>query len=573
MVHTNVAPTPWSSPEHRFIACPVDEILATNTDIVARIKLCYGAARDGYERDVLSVIRRYATYVHQLPATRDSYFSAPGGLLRLGLEAAFFSLQGTDAHIVSGRSTISTRRLLEPRWRHATFIAGLCCEIHRVLSHMVVTDTQGAVWSGYLQPLTTWLQARNAKHYLLSWRASAFETPTLAVFALAHVVPAEVLTYLSEDNATVIPQLMASISGVALYRDHNVLDDLVRRSRALVIDRNLAADADGDDSPSNGAHLERYLVDALRRLISSDSNWIPNVQKSRVWFGRDGLFLLWPGAADDLRKLLDAEKLAGMPKTAQIMLEILLAAGVLEACDASQTTWTIQPPGFKTLIETVKFSHPALLFAGLDAPPVPLNHVLARRQGEPDPNTPISAPVTKSPIAPKDGAQMTLIPPHVAPEPTATATGTSVATEPSATTSHTQATDANNSSTFKSTATLAPSPVSFNLNAPFRLNPAVRDAVAAVVQSLNDDAGPALGCITTHGFFVPLSAFDLRGVQASTALRALADVGMLVSPQSNGQPTVSRNFNGAPTTGLVIDPRFVEGLDLQAFVLPSAKGP
>jgi hypothetical protein len=36
-----------------------------------------------------------------------------------------------------------------------------------------------------------------------------------------------------------VPHLLASISGIPVYREHNILDELVRRSLALVIDRNL----------------------------------------------------------------------------------------------------------------------------------------------------------------------------------------------------------------------------------------------------------------------------------------------------------------------------------------------
>ena len=298
MVIPSSAANPFSSADPGFAALTVDEVLSANADIIARIKLCYGMDRDSFEKDVLALIRRYAAYVHLLPATADNYFSAPGGLLRLGLEAGFFSLQGTDAHIFSGRSTISTRRLLEPRWRHATFIAGLCCEVHRVLSHVIVTDANGEVWSGYLHPLSDWLIARSAMRYFLSWRPQAVETRGLGVFALPHVVPPKVLQYLCEGNAIIVPHLMTSIGGIPIYRDHNVLDDLVRRSLALVIDRNLTANADRYGYPQFGSHLERYLVDALRRLANGNSAWVCNHEKSRVWFGQDGLFLLWPGAAD-----------------------------------------------------------------------------------------------------------------------------------------------------------------------------------------------------------------------------------------------------------------------------------
>ena len=157
MVVPQSASSPYSASDPGFAAMLVEDLLAQNADLIARIKLCYGVDRETFERDVVTLIYRYATYVHLLPATADNYFSSPGGLLQLGLETGFFSLQGTDAHIFSGRSTISVRRQLEPRWRHATFIAGLCCELHRVLSHLIVTDADGEQWPSYLHPLAKWL--------------------------------------------------------------------------------------------------------------------------------------------------------------------------------------------------------------------------------------------------------------------------------------------------------------------------------------------------------------------------------------------------------------------------------
>ena len=549
MVTSSSSANTFSSSDPGFAALSVDEVLAANADIVSRIKLCYGTDRETFETDVLALIRRYAAYVHLLPATADNYFSAPGGLLRLGLEAGFFSLQGTDAHIFSGRATISTRRLLEPRWRHATFIAGLCCEVHRVLSHMLVTDENGEIWSGYLQPLADWLATRGAARYFLSWRPQAIETRSLGVFALSHVVPPAVLQYLSQDNAIIVPHLFASIGGMPVYREHNVLDDLVRRSLALVIDRNLMANADRYGSPQFGSHLERYLVDALRRLASSHSAWVCNHDKSRVWFAEDGLFLLWPAAAEDVRKLLEADQLLGIPKAAETMLELLLAAGVFESQDTAHPTWTIYSPGTKTVLEAVKLTSAAILFAGIDPSPQALDLKLVRHPGEPDPS-PAPAPATPK-RSTRSGKQLSLIP---------TAAWSPV--EPTA----------NEKSAQPSEKPSASPPITFTLQAPMRLNPVVRDALAAVVHTLNDDAGPVQGCTVAQGFFVPLSEFERRGVQPSMALRALADVGMLVPAQPDGPPTHSRDFNGTPTVGIVVDPRFIAGLDLAGFVLQGREG-
>ena len=105
-----------------------------------------------------------------------------------------------------------------------------------------------------------------------------------------------------------------------------------------------------------------------------------------------------------------------------------------------------------------------------------------------------------------------------------------------------------------------------------RLNPVVRDALAAVLQTLRASSGPAHCCTVAQGIFVPLAQFEQRGVQAALALRALTEVQMLAMAHSKGPPTLSREFNGSPTVGLLLDPRFVEGLDLDAFVLAEPLG-
>ena len=550
---TSVASYPASDPG--FAAVPVEDLLAGEADLVARIKLCYGADRDSFERDVLTLVRRYAACVHLLPATADNYFSTPGGLLRLGLETAFFSLQGTDAHIFSGRMSISARRQLEPRWRHATFIAGLCCELHRLMSHIIVTDAAGETWPAFLQPLAGWLATRGSERYFLRWRPQAVEARGLGLFALSHVVPPLVMADLSEGNAVIVPHLLASISGIPVYRDHNILDELVRRSLALVIDRNLVASADRYGSPQYGSHLERYLVDALRRLTSGNSAWVPNREKSRLWFGQDGLFLVWPGAAEDVHQLIEADQLAGIPKAPETMLELLLAAGVFEAAAAGRATWSIQPPGAKAPLEAVKLSAPAILLAGIDPPPVALPKALEFKPAHvPAPAAP-QAPPTVPPQAPvRSGIQLSLIPP---PEPHDNEACAAPIEETPESPSPEPATP--------------PPSATFALQAPMRLNPVVRDALADAVHTLNNGKGPPTVCTVAQGMFVPLEEFGRRGVQPSLAMRALTEANMLVKRNRNGPPTLSREFNGKLTVGIVLDPRCVSGLDLAGFAAPPAE--
>ena len=89
-----------------------------------------------------------------------------------------------------------------------------------------------------------------------------------------------------------------------------------------------------------------------------------------------------------------------------------------------------------------------------------------------------------------------------------------------------------------------------------------------MVDSLNAESSTAAACTVATGLFVPLHELGRRGLQPAGALRALAEVRMLVHADQGHPAILSRDFGGTMTVGLVIDPRFIEGFDLAAFVVP-----
>lgn len=547
----------FASSDPGFEALPVERLLADQEALLARLKLCYGADRSSFEQELMPLVRRYAGYVHLLPATPDNYFKAPGGLLRLGLETAFFSLQGTDGHMFSGKATISARRELEPRWRLATFIGGLCCELHRVLSHLIATTPDGEEWPSFMLPLVDWLQQRGATRYFLRWRPRAVELRGLGLFALPMVVSASVLEGLRHDDGAIVRLLLASVGGVPQFREHNVLDELVRRSLALVIDRDLLASADRYGSPQYGSHLERYLVDAMRRLAAGHSAWAVNRDKARLWFGEDGLFLAWPEAAKDILELLEGDQLAGIPKAPDTLLDILLDAGVLTAPAEGSRNWAIFPTGAEKPIAAVRLASPAIVLAGHGTLPAPLNRSMQRSDTIPSPRATVKTPpVPASHPAPPIAkpAQLSLIEADPNPVPATIA----------------PADDAPKSdSTPPPVAAQDPAPAQrvqpICLKAPMRLNPAVRQALVEAVETLNDPPATTSVFTLSEGIFIPLAEFERRGIQATVALRALADADMLYSPRKNGPPTATRDVQGVATVGIVLLPRHVDGLDPLAF--------
>lgn len=525
---------------HRLDARPVEALLAEHGPLLARLKLCYGADRATFDTEVLPLVQGYARFVHALPATADRGFSEPGGLLRLGLETAFFALQGTDAYIFSGKATISERVQLEPRWRLATFIAGLCGELHRALGPVWAVVPDGSAWPAYHGPLTDWLARQHASAYQVRWHAEGAECRGAALFALPHVVPAACLQHLAQGNAVVVPHLLASVGGVPL-REHNMLDQLVRRAAALVLHRDRLARFSRGGAGHAPEHLARFLLDALRRLAVGQASWVPNRDKSRVWYGLDGLFLAWPGGAEDLLALLEADELAGMPASAAEVLDVLLAGGAAEACTAERPCWSIHPPGARAPLEAVKLTSPALLLCGLPSLAEPLNAWLvdrAQRAAAPARGTatPAMPPVPPTPAPPPaddratpgpmaDEAQLSLLPGDQ---------------------------DACRAGTHPADASARPT-----VRTPLRLPPAVR---AALQEAAATPTGPDALWVEAGSVFMPLAPFERHGIQAALAVRALRDARMLAGgtgPAALGARTV----DGVAVPGVRVAAAFFEGLD------------
>ena len=547
----------------------VDDIVAGHQDLLSRVKLCYGADREAFEADLLVPIRNYAAFVNLLPATSDNFFCEVGGLFRLGLEVAFYGLQGTDGHIVSGRSTISTRRQLEPRWRHATFIAGLCSELHRTLSQIVVTDERGEEWPAYLGPLSAWLDKRRARRFFVRWLANAQESRALGLFALPHIVSPATMQHLATANTVAVPQMLSCLAGTALYREQNLLVDLVKRAAALVIDRDLIASANRYGRPILGAHLERYLIDAMRRLVVSHPAWAPNHERSRVWYGREGLFIVWPNAVNEIRKLLEDDELPGIPKAPDTILEILLGAGVFESRGTAQPLWTIEPPPGKTVIEAVKLAAPEILLPSYAQSAAPLaTPLVVQASRGPAPST-VDAASRRAP----DLVDMALAgTTERSPDTSAGATGGDAVNDPSSglldltpAIDFTSETEPPPDAPAAPTAPVAPA---FKLVAPLRLNPLVRDALAAAIASMNGDARAADAITISSGVFVPLDHFKRRHVDIPVVLRSLAETGMAVAGSASRAGTVQHDMGGQSEVGVVVKPGFVEGLDPSDFATP-----
>lgn len=544
----------------------VDAILDDNRDILGRIKLAYGGDANAFGKEMLPVIRKYIAYVNVLSATQDSFFARPGGLVRLGLETAFFALQATDSQIFAGRATISIRRQLEPRWRFATFAAGLCAYLYRALDTVVVSDAHGTVWQPYLNPLEEWIHQHEVDRLFVRWGEARQGCRSLSLFALPMILPTDTLSYLAHDGSMIVAHMLAAISGEVRYQDRNVIDHLVNRASTLVIHRDLR-DADAPAGRARArAYLARFLLNAMRELVQTHQGWVPNSDRSRMWLGRDGLFLVWPNGISDILTLLEDEGLYGLPASPADAMEILSDAGIILPMSSDESVWSIRPPGAPEPLEALKLVTPACVLAVLHPSPVALDMNIALSGSHEEERTTESdiklrrARATPSqaqeecptPETPPDASDRQLSLPTIPPIP---AVAGSAGIEPRTVGRQGKA------KKVKHTEPIQSAIGNYSLRAPIRLNPGVAKILQAIVQTLNDTTLPPACYPMASGLFVPLDVFAARQADGKMAVRALADANMLVTGPAGTEPIEYHNLHGKQLVGMVIARQFIEGLD------------
>lgn len=536
---------------------PVAELLQQQSELLRRLKLAYGVEQSTFNAELLPIIERVARFVHLLPATPTNYFRSPAGLLRMSLEIAFYGVQAVDATLFQGLKSISQRQLLEPRWRMSTFIAGLCAELHRSLGQVVVIDDQGVEWPPFLGALFDWAQARGSSRYHLRWIENQQESRALGLFAMRYIVTPETMQYLATGNSLVVPHMLACITGAPLYRGTtNVLDGLIRRASALVIDTELRSNAEFYGQHQLGAHLERYLVDGLRRLVAG-GDWTINGADSPAWLAADGAFLLWPRAAEELVRLLERDQLTGIPKNAQTILEILVSAKVVHTeSDASGAIVQIRLPSVAQPTPAVRLTSESVLTSSLPAPAALLANPLIARPGD---TTPVAA-VPSQPEAPPQARAEARAPPLAEAPPSSPAQQELSLTESNSPTqregSHT-GTDVAPTTEAEMPSALSKPPPMVLRRSP-RLNAAVHRQLSQMLGDAAADRRAIAGVVVLpDGVFIALGALKQRGIDTAQAIDALDSAGFL-QRGTDGAKTELQSVAGDSVLGIRIPAARIE---------------
>ncbi|HCK1901727.1 TPA: TraI domain-containing protein, partial [Proteus mirabilis] len=126
----------------------------------------------------------------------------------------------------------------------------------------------------------------------------------------------------------------------------HVLSKLVIEADQTSVQRDLKAQRISVDDNALGVPVERYLLDAMRRLLAS-SQWLVNQRDARVWLRKSNqsthLYLVWKSAAKDIIELLAKDKIPGIPRDPDTLADILIERGLATKSASNERYESLAP--------------------------------------------------------------------------------------------------------------------------------------------------------------------------------------------------------------------------------------
>ena len=270
---------------------------------------------------------RLAAFVHLLPASQAHHHRGAGGMLRHSLEVGLWALQQTEGKLIRGVTTPQQRRVIEPRWRLAVFLAGVCHDLGKVVTDLTVTDRANAQrWRPYHQGVYGWALSHDIENYFLHWQEGRGKHHTNVSSTLIDAVIAkESFDWISDGSTDVVIWLTESLNSNP--GQTNQIHDYVVRADQLSVERDLKTMGVAMAGYEIGVPVERYLTDIMRRLVR-EGVWRINEPSARVW-NIDGItYLVWPMAGEEIARRTNDEDIPGLPKTPDGILDMMVERGI-----------------------------------------------------------------------------------------------------------------------------------------------------------------------------------------------------------------------------------------------------
>lgn len=366
---------------------PAIKILESQEELIKKIKHYLGVTDQEYQGRVYPLIFNYARFVHLLPASEKHHHRGAGGLFRHGLEVGFEAVYKSHGVLYGMDENPGRRKQLTPRWRLAIFIAGMLHDLGKPVTDVEIKSEDGAHTCNIVgDDIETWARKRKIQRYYLSWRVNRngdheIVSPTL----INKVISPEVQEYLNEYGPAIYKEMLLTIAGTS----HNSkMYSLVMDADYLSVEKDLKNNCIPID-PSIGAPIEWFILDAMRQQIKKGA-WTDNAKGAVVWRLKEGTFILWNEAAEDISRLITKSNIPGIPKHPDTLADILIDRQLAVPYRLNPQTvrryWNIKPGSMDRPLRGLKLADPMNVYT--DALPLIVDghviHIETETDGQSD---------------------------------------------------------------------------------------------------------------------------------------------------------------------------------------------
>lgn len=313
-------------------AATPEALLSTQESLIRQLKHELAMTPQQNKALVDPLLLSYASFVHLLPASKAHHHRGAGGMLRHGLEVALWATRGFHGRIIDGHESGERRKILEPRWRLAVAVAGLCHDIGKTAYDVVVADETGRkVWDVYGGLLSEWIEEEQLDRYFISWRSGRGHKvhERFGHLLTMRVIPRQVLSYLNEADPRIIAVMHETIAGQIPKGAAKVVYELVMAADQRSVQRDTKGQRIADSDSALGVPVAKYLVDAMKRLIEQ-GKWRANYEDQPLWVTGSGVYLNWDQAVPQIIDLLLADGVSGIPRSQDSVAESLSDFDVIQ---------------------------------------------------------------------------------------------------------------------------------------------------------------------------------------------------------------------------------------------------
>ncbi|WP_170841649.1 MobH family relaxase [Nitrosomonas aestuarii] len=323
---------------------PPQFLLNTQNVLIERILQTAVCTPDIINHHYLPVINRFVQFVHLLPASQSHHHRGAGGLLHHSLEVGLFALQLAD-RVLLNIASATERREMEPRWQLAVFLAALCHDTGKPVSDYAVSDNnRETVWKPIKEDLYTWAQNNAINAYFIDWRKNRGRQHTaLANLISDRIIGIDTFNWIEESGVDLIIWLMESLNNNP--HPANPIHDLVIKADQLSVERDIESMGSTMAGYELGVPVERVLIDIMQRFVR-EGVWLINTPGARVWNISGDVYLVWPMAGEELARQIREDKIPGISRTPDGILDMLVERGIVTTRENNSTEnyfWKISP--------------------------------------------------------------------------------------------------------------------------------------------------------------------------------------------------------------------------------------